>query len=304
MFVTKIRSTLPIAALLAAGLSVGPLHAAPAQVIGEKISALDGVEIEQKLGVELPREARFTTADGAVVTLGELFDGSLPTILTLNYTDCPQLCSVHLTKLVEAMGKMAPKLALGEQYRIVTISIDARDTPEKAARMKGEYATRLVAAILHELPTSDEAQVEAQVASAWTFLVGDERTIQRVADAIGFGFKWLPERKEFAHDAANIVITPDGRVARYLSGLDPLSGTLRMSLVEASAGEIGTLFDGIFLSCFIYDPLLGSYALAARRVMTAGAVVMVVGLLTGFFFLRRMEARAQAGPAGAEEIVR
>ncbi len=297
-------STLSLVA--AAVLGVGT--PVPAQVAGKPIAALEGVEVEQKLGAELPRDARVVTSEGREVSLGELFDGSLPAVLTLNYTDCPQLCSVHLTKLVEALAGFSDKLALSEGYRIVTVSIDHRDTPEKAARMKDEYVTRLATAIAANAPesgrTAAREAAEAAARAGWTFVVADEATIRRIADTVGFGFKWLPAQQEFAHQAANILCTPDGRVARYFGGLDVLPGVLRMSLVEASEGKVGSLFDGIFLSCFVYDPHQGSYALAARRVMSAAGALMVVGVLTGFFFLKRSEAKAEAGRRAAGESAR
>lgn len=295
-------------ALVAVVLASGTFVPAAAQVAGQTIDALEGVEIEQKLGAALPRDARCTTAEGVAVTLGEVFDGSLPAVLTLNYTDCPQLCSVHLTKLVEALGDFSGRLVPGVGYRIVTLCIDPADTVDKAARMKAEYVARLASAMVAKVPEAQRdaarATAEANAAAGWTFLVADQATIQAIADAVGFGFKWLPAQKEFAHQAANILCTPDGRVARYLGGIDPIPGVLRMSLVEASEGKVGSLFDGIFLSCFIYDPHQGSYALAARRVMSAAGALMVIGILTGFFFLRRSEARATSGAPAAEENVR
>lgn len=281
---------------------------AAAQLVGQRIAALDGVAIEQKLDAQLPLDARFTTDTGASVTLGDVFDGTLPTVLTLNYTDCPQLCSVHLTKLTEALGDFAGKLVPGVGYRLVTISIDPRDTPAKASRMKAEYVTRLANSMCAKATEAERASAfeaaEVAAAAGWTFLIGDQATIQRVADAVGFGFKWLPAQNEFAHQAANIICTPDGRVARYLGGIDPIPGILRMSLVEASEGKVGSLFDGIFLSCFIFDPHVGSYAIAARRLMSVAGALTMVGILTGFFFLKRSEARAASGAQAAEESVR
>jgi protein SCO1/2 len=297
-----------VLALAAAVFAAGTLVPASAQVAGRTIADLEGVGIVQKLGIELPRDARCTTAEGVSVTLGELFDGSLPTVLTLNYTDCPQLCSVHLTKLTQALGEFSGRLVPGVGYRIVTVCIDPADTAEKAARMKAEYVGRLASAMVAKTPAAQRdaafAAAEANAAAGWTFLVADQATIQAIADAVGFGFKWVPARKEFAHPDANIICTPDGRVARYFGGIDLIPGVLRMSLVEASEGKVGSLFDGIFLSCFIYDPHQGSYALAARRVMSAAGVLMVLGILTGFFFLKRSEARATSGAGAAEENVR
>ncbi len=294
--------------LTAIALVVGASVPSTAQVAGKRIEALEGVSIDQRLNAELPRDVRFTTDTGTVVTVGELFDGTLPAIFTLNYTDCPQLCTVHLSKLVEALAEFSGELALGTGFRIVTVSIDARDTAEKAARFKAEYVSRFASAVAAKAPEAEReaarAEAERAAQAGWTFLVGDDTAIHAVADAVGFGFKWLPAQKEFAHQAANILCTPDGRVARYLDGIDPIPMTVRMSLVEASEGKVGSLFDGIFLSCFIYDPHLGSYALAARRVMTVAGALMVVLLVTGFFFLRRSEARATSGARAAEENVR
>jgi protein SCO1/2 len=293
--------------LLTTALAAGATASAAAQVAGQALAQLEGVDVVQKLDAPLPKDVRFTTDRGEEIAFGDLFDDGLPVLLTLNYTECPQLCSVHLTKLVEALAKFSPKLAPGTGYRIVTVSIDPRDTPEKAARMKAEYVERVVSAMTADVLDIERAAVrastESAVSGAWTFLVGDETRIAEVADAVGFGFKWLPAQNEFAHNAVTIICTPDGRIARYLSGLDPLPEVLRLSLVEASEGKVGSLFDGIFLSCFVYDPHLGSYALAARRLMMSGGVLAVVGVLTGFFFLERSK-RAAAARIAAEENVR
>ncbi|MEM6674460.1 MAG: SCO family protein [Planctomycetota bacterium] len=253
----------------------------------DTIDELDGVEIEQHLDALLPLDAVFTASSGNETTLGGSFDGERPVILTLNYIDCPQLCSMQLSKLVAVMAEI--DLDLGEDYRVVTVSIDPRDTPEKAGgaerRYVGDYRVQ-----------SEELSIAREGDSAgWNYLVGDVLEIDRVAETAGFGYRWIESQGEYAHQAATILCSPDGRITRYLSGLmTPAdAGTLKTALIEAGDGKVGTLFENAFLNCFIFDPNTGQYTLAATRLLKVAAALMAIAVLGGIFTLRRGEARPE-----------
>lgn len=258
---------------------------ASAQLAGQELAELQGVEVEQHLEAQLPLDAAFTDASGESFTLGSAFD-ELPVILTLNYFDCPQLCDMQLANLALAMGTM--DLQLGEDYRVVTISIDPKDTSEKMTQLRDRY----VANYLDSSKEAGESRDPAAASRGWICLTGDKLEIDRVAETAGFGYRWLEDRGEYAHQAANILCSPSGKVMRYLEGIDPaLAGVLRLSLVETSEGKVGTLFDGLFLNCFIYDPNSGQYTLAATRLLKVAAALTVLAVVTGVFFMKRGESQ-------------
>ncbi|MFT5731693.1 MAG: protein SCO1/2 [Planctomycetota bacterium] len=269
--------------------------AALGQVAGQEYAELEGVGIEQHLEAQLPLDATFTDAAGQPFALGQAFDG-LPVILTLNYFDCPQLCDMQLANLASAMGTMG--LQLGEDYRVITISIDPKDTP---LRM-GELRDRYVASYLESSLDAGEDRAAGEAKAGWICLTGDVLEIDRVAETVGFGYRWLEGRGEYAHQAANILCSPSGKVMRYLEGIDPaLAGVLRLSLVEASEGKVGTLFDGLFLNCFKFDPTAGQYTLAATRLLKVAAALTVLAVITGVFFMKRGELQRLTGLSGTTE---
>lgn len=272
--------------LLGMGVSVSGL--AFGQLAGQKIAELDGVEIEQHLEAQLPLDAAFTNAAGEPTTLGAAFD-ELPVILTLNYFDCPQLCDMQLANLALAMGAM--NLQLGEDYRVVTISIDPKDTPVKMTELRERY----IASYLDASKEAGEPRDASIAKTGWICLTGDKLEIDRVAETVGFGYRWLEVREEYAHQAANILCSSSGKVMRYLEGIDPaLAGVLRLSLVETSEGKVGTLYDGLFLNCFKFDPSTGQYTLAATRLLKVAAALTVLAVVTGVFFMKRGESQRLA----------
>ena len=251
---------------------------------------LGDVGIEQHLEAMLPLDAAFTASNGAPTTLGAFFDGERPTILTLNYVDCPQLCSMQLSQLTEAMA--AIDLDLGQDYRVLTVSIDPRDTAEKAAGAEARYLSdyRFI---------SDKGSIQrADAAGGWSYLVGEKLSIDRVAEVAGFRYRWVEAQGEYAHQAATILCSPEGQITRYLPGLGLESPeTLRTALVEAGEGKIGTLFENAFLNCLIFDPNTGQYTTDAIMLLKIAAALTAMAVAGGVFFLRRGEA--QRGPMAA-----
>jgi len=226
---------------------------------------LEGVDVKEQLGKTLPLDIGFADETGAPVTLADYFDGSVPVILTLNYSDCPMLCSLELNGLVEGLKKVA--WTAGKEFRIVTISIDPNEKPERASKTKSRYMTQ------YRRPGAEPG---------WHFLTGSEANIRAVTDAVGFYYGYNEKRKEYVHPAAVVLLSPRAKVARYLYGIEYDPRTLRLSLAEASEGKIGTTVDRFVLFCFHYDASEGRYAPFARNMMKLGGAVAVV--LFGAFF--------------------
>jgi protein SCO1/2 len=243
---------------------------------------LEGVGITEKLGERLPLDAFFTSHEGRRVTLGELFDGRKPVILTLNYYGCPMLCGEQLNALLRCMKEM--EFVLGKEYRVVTISFEPLETRELAYMKRKNYL---------------EAYGRPGSTGDWAFLVGQKANIDRVLDATGFHIKWNPDRHEWMHAAAAIVCMPDGRISRYLCGMIYEPETMRLSLVEASKGQVGSAWDQVLLFCFHYDPKAGHYAVAAMNLVRAGGVLtaLALGLFLVYWWRRERRVKARVQPA-------
>jgi len=264
--------------LVAVGVS---LAAAPAmaQLADQVPPQLEDVGIEEHLEAEIPMDLEFRDEYGAVVKLGDYFDGTKPVILTLNYYKCPMLCGLQLNGLLD--GLMDLDWTPGQEFELVTVSINPLETPALATEKKQNYMQR------YERPSA---------AKGWHFLTGREPEIRQLASTLGFGYFYDRETGEYAHAAAIFVATPDGRVARYLYGIEYPEKRLRLALLEASNGEIGTTIDQLILYCFHYDPSSRRYAPVAMNIMRlgGGATALVLGLSLGGYWLREARRRKKS----------
>lgn len=254
---------------------------------GSLPAELEGVGIDEKLDAQLPLDLEFVDQTGKKVRLGDYFDGKRPVILTLNYFRCPMLCGLTLNGMVDGLREV--EWTAGEEYRILTVSFDPLETPDLANLKRQNYLTS------YGRPAS---------ADGWDFLTGRMKTgIKPLLETTGFNVKWNERRKEWMHAAALIVCTPEGRISRYLYGVHFAPRTLRLSLVEASEGKIGSTVDRILLYCFHYDAAERKYALAGWRVMQAGAVLTMVAVGGFLTLLWRRDARrgVVAAPAAPSE---
>ena len=252
----------------------------------ERIEALpgelEGIGITEKIGAALPVSTRFVDDRGEEVALGDYFRSGRPVILTLNYSNCPMLCSIQLTELVKTLRQV--DWTAGEEFEVVTVSLDPAEPPARARQTKERYL---------------EQYGRPQARQGWHFLTGSEASIRAVADAAGFGYRYSPERNEYLHAAALILVGGEGRIARYLYGLLYEPQTLRLSLRETADGKQVSAIDQLILYCFHYDAEKGRYAPAARNLMRLGGGVTVAALalgVGGFFWReRRRKSRAAAG---------
>jgi protein SCO1/2 len=227
---------------------------------------LAGVDVVEHLTRQLPADATFRTAEGAAARLGDYFDGKRPTLLVFAYHTCPMLCSLVLDATIRALNDV--NWTVGREFDVVSISIDPRDTPETATRKRDQVVASYKRA--HGDP------------HGFHFLVGDEANIRKVTDAIGFEYRYDERQKQYAHPAAIYLLSPEGKVERYLYGISYAPGDVRLGLLEASEGRSVSTTERILLYCYHYDPQGKRYSLVAMNVMRLGGVATMA--LFGTFF--------------------
>lgn len=220
---------------------------------------LEGVGIEERPGAQVPLDALFLNEEGKEVRLGELLQDK-PAILTLVYYRCPMLCGLVLQGVLDGLKGLPA--TVGDGFNVITVSIDPLETPTLAKLKKQTY--------LREYG-------RAGAAAGWHFLTGREEQIRRVANSVGFFYKWNEERQEYAHAAGIFVLTPEGKVARTLYGVLFETRTLKLALSEAREGK-SSWGEKVILYCFHYDANEGRYVVAATRIMRAGGAVTLAVL--------------------------
>jgi protein SCO1/2 len=243
----------------------------PIQNIGVRPDILKDVGIDQKLNETIPLDLSFRDERGNPVLLSQFF-GQKPVIISLAYYNCPMLCTQVLNGLEEGLKNLS--MDAGKQFNVLTISIDPSEKPPLASAK-------------HDLYTGIYGHPGA--AEGWHFLTGDEPQIKALASALGFRYAYDPETKQFAHASAIMILTPEGRISRYLFGIQYRPRDLRLGLVEASAGKIGTPIDQVLLFCYHYDPITGKYGLVISRTIKAAGLLTVLAIGIMVFFLRRGE---------------
>jgi protein SCO1/2 len=294
IWLSKIRRCPPLARLLLAAWFVAAgASGVGAQVVEGQPGELEGVGVDEKLDASIPLDLAFVDSTGQSIRLQEIFAGQRPVLLSLNYSDCPMLCRVQLNGLVDALKEMT--WTPGREFDVVSVSIDPAESVERSAETKAKYLK------MYGRPVP---------AAGWRFLTGSQEAINQLADAVGFRFRYVPDRKEYSHAAVLMVCTPPGRVSRYLYGIAYDPQTLKLSLVEAGEGKIGSSLDRVLLFCFHYDPDARRYGMAARRVMQLGGgltVLVLLCILLPAWIRRRPRpagtaaASATAEPGGSRE---
>lgn len=248
---------------------------------------LDDVGLEQRLHEQLPLDLTLRDETGAPVRLGAYF-GTKPVILILAYYDCPNLCTLVLNGLLRTLRTLS--FTVGEQFDVVTVSIDPDNTPAMAAAKKAQYI---------------RGYGRPGAAHGWHFLTGEAAAIQRLAQAVGFRYTYDAERDQFAHASGIMLLTPQGKLARYFYGIEYAPRDVRLGLVEAAANRIGTPIDQLLLFCYHYDPESGTYSLVILKTLRVAGVVTVL-LLGGFVSVmvrrdRRHTSSHETSRAGGEE---
>lgn len=241
---------------------------------------LKSVSIEQKLNEQVALDAVFRDEAGREVRLADYFGRGKPVVLALVYYECPMMCNQILNALSGSL--VAVSFTAGVEFEVVTVSFDAREGPELAARKKATYMKRY---------GRDGAD------SGWHFLTGTQESIDRLTKSVGFNYVWDEQSKQFAHSSAIMVATPEGRLSHYFYGIDYAPKELRLALVEASSGKIGSPVDQLVLFCYHYDPVTGKFA-PVMNVVRAAGVLTVLGLVALVVVLRRKTRGGGGGGAG------
>lgn len=235
------------------------------------------VGIDQKLDAQIPLDLVFRDESGATVRLGDYFDGR-PVVLNLVYFECPMLCNMTMDGLVRTLN--VTTFEPGKEFTLLTVSFDHREGPKLAAGAKRTMLGRY-------------GREEAH--SGWHFLTGDERNIRALADAVGFRYVYDPKLDQYAHGAGIIILTGDGRVSKYLNGVEFAARDLRLALVDASESRIGTATDQVLLLCYEYDPVTGKYGLAIWNSLRIAGTLTVALLAGTIVVLLRRERRSSTG---------
>lgn len=266
------------------------LAAAPAgaQYLNELPEPVRGMDIEDTRGDSLPLDLSMIDSGGEAVRLRDYFDGERPVVLVMMYTSCPVVCPTVIQETMAALNEI--DFTLGEQYRAVFVSFDPRDTPDV-------LATEREVSLMQYRRTRTK-----QMEAGFTFLGSSAQSARALGDALGFPFRYLPDSREYSHATGIYLLTPDGRVSRFIGGLTYPAETVRLGLLEAGEGKIGSIFDKVTLWCYHFDPKAGSYSLQAFRVMQIGGTLtalllgsLVAGLVIG------ERRRRRKGSAGATE---
>jgi protein SCO1/2 len=275
---------------VAAACAVALLSAAPAGAQFEQREAprgppadqqpaiLENVRVDERLGNQVPLDLRFTDWRGRPFRLGDAFDGRRPVVMTLVYYDCPMLCGLILSGLAKTMRENG--LELGKDYEAITVSFEPKDKPALGAERRRGYLQSM------GLPDQGNAR--------WPFVVSPDGAAAKLADAVGFHYEKDPSTGEWAHVAAVFVLTPDGKVSRYLYGIEYPNKDFRLAVVEAAGGRVGTSFDRLLLTCYRYDPASRKYEPFAMGFVRIGALLVLAALTTLIVSLVVKERRAGA----------
>ena len=234
------------------------------------------VSIAQKLNTQVPLDLMLRDEHGKVVRLREYFGKGRPVLLNFVYYRCPMLCPMVLEGTTTALTQL--KFDIGDEFDVITVSIDPRDKVEDAARQKEKYIRRY-------------GRLDS--ARGWHFLTAHETAIKQLTDAVGFQYAYESRTDQFAHGAALLVLTPDGRTSRYFYGFEFKPRDLRLAIVEASEGKVGNVTDQFLLLCFHYDPTTGKYSRNAMMFARAGGVTTML-VLGGFIFVMFRKERTSS----------
>lgn len=263
---SKVASAMTVAAgLLTAVPAIARDFEKPESGFANEIPAeLKDATITEHLGEKIDLDLKFKDENGQLVPLRTYVADGKPMLLSMAYYSCPSLCNFHLNGMTDAFTKL--KAPLGQEFHHVIVSIEPKETPEMAKTKKENYLA---------------AYGRPEGAAGWHWMTGDQAAITALTKQVGFGYRWDEEAKQYAHAAAAMVISPEGKITRYLYGIVFDPKTVRLSMVEASKGEVGTAMDRLILYCFHFDPKSSKYSLKIFNIMR-GAGVLVVLAMIGF----------------------
>jgi len=252
---------------------------AKAQVIQDDPKQLRDIDVEEHLNEFIPLDLQFTTDRGEAITLDDYFGKDKPVILILGYYSCPMLCNLIMNGVSEAVRQLA--WLPGKEFQIVSVSIDPSETELLASAKKANYIKEIG---------------KPGIDSGWDFLTGPEENSRALANSVGFKYYYDEDQKMYAHPAVLVILTAEGKISRYLYGIEYSERDLRLALMEASEGKVGNTLDKIILYCYHYDPDAGSYVVFAGNIMRLGGIITLVllGILLITLWLKDRRKRRMA----------
>lgn len=257
-FSGELRATAP-----GAPPAEAPLPAPPVKDIG----------FDQKIGDLVPLDLAFTDEAGKTVHLRDYL-GKKPVVLSLVYFDCPMLCGMTTDGLVRSLRAL--RMSVGTEFDVLSVSFDPRETSEMASAKKGP--------VMRQYGRKGGAE-------GWHFLTGGKASVDALTKAVGFRYVWDAEQKQYAHATGVLVLTPQGRIARYFFGIEYPAKDLRLGLIEASEEKLGSVVDQLLLLCYHYDPKVGRYTATVRNFLRGGAVLTIVAVAGLVLTLLKRERR-------------
>ena len=245
------------------------------------------IGVNEKLGDAIPLDLKFFDEDGNQIFLGDLLKDGKPLILSLAYFSCPKLCSLTLNGTLESINALS-SLYLGRDLKLATLSFNPIEKPDIARKKAVKYRGKL--------------KKEQSAEKKWLFLTGDEDNISKLTQAVGFKYK--KDGEEFAHPTTLIFITPDGRISRYLYGVRFEPKEMKLSLLEASDGKIGSseVLNKVLLFCYEFDPVGKRYALQALKIVKAGGVITLISLGLFLTYYWKKEKNSQSSDGGKQSL--
>lgn len=246
---------------------------------------MQGVDVIEQRGAEVPLDLTMLDAQGNTVQLGDYFDGRRPVVLILGYYDCPLLCTLVFNRAQAVFNELG--FVLGKDYRALAVSFDHTDTTSQAAAQQAGMLAGI-------------RKIQGPPEQAWPFVTTTARNARALADSVGYTYKFLPESGEFSHPAVLVILSPSGEVSNYLYGVKYPAKQLRLALLDAAEGKIGSVFDRVILFCYHYDPTTGAWSVNAFRVMQVSSVATVLvlgGFLAWLFFSTARKAKRMTPPA-------
>jgi protein SCO1 len=270
------RSIISTAALLALSF------AAAAQTIPDNVgkassglpAQLQNVGFEPQLNAQMPLDVNFRDESGRDVQLREFF-GRKPVVLALVYYGCPMLCNQVEMGVVGSLKMLS--FSPARDYEVIFVSFDPRETPDMAAKKKAAALARFG---------------RPETGAGWHFLTGREESVRAVTSAANFRYSFDEKHDLFAHASGIMLLTPDGRISRYFYGVEYPSRDVRLGLVDASAGKIGTPIDHLLLFCFQYNPETARYSATVLRIVRLGGILTIFTIVAGILIFRRRDIRA------------
>ncbi|PEN14361.1 electron transporter SenC [Longibacter salinarum] len=255
--------------LLFASVSLAAAQAPPEK---QKRREFEGVGIDAKHGQTIPKDLVFRNSEGDPVSLEQYFDGEKPVIINFLYHECPMLCGLMLNGMTSTLSEMS--WTPGEEFRVLSISFNHRETSSVAREAKETYIKQLG---------------KPDAADGWHFLTGSKASIDALTSSTGFQFRWVEEQQEYAHPTAWVFLSGNGKITQYIYGMEPKAGDVRKALVEASDGSVGNPLDQVAMYCFQFDPEANTYTADAFNLMKIGSVITVFILGGALFFFWRRE---------------